>query len=458
MIGAVMLVAVTAASAVGREARGSGLSCAAGGGLSRGPCEFLDSVNVLASARGEVVSLAANFGLIRSDPAGLRFVCEEALGGLATGLRMAPDGTVFVAGTLGVFRHAQTCMPEPSAGDLRGRAVLDLAFDPDTPRMYALALAPRAVHVSMDGGRSFAAGWRFAEAEEVLKLAVAPSRPATVYAVGDRPDGRLLVLRSDDSGATFAAVAPGPAYAEGLPLDLLGVHPADHLTLFAALRASNGADQVWRSPDGGRTWSRLLALPTRETLGGFAFGATAETLFVAAREQFFQPGAPPAQLYRSSDGGQSWTARASGQRGPRYRCLSRRNGVLYACGGGSPNGDDFLLGQSRDEGATWTPLMTAEALAGPEACHRSACVATEEWLCAAYGLCETDAGMGTRGDGGETVAGSEGGCSCTTVGPGSRAPSLAAVLVLALLLVRRRSWLVTLLRRRSWPVSVLWRR
>jgi hypothetical protein len=84
--------------------------------------------------------------------------------------------------------------------------------------------------------------------------------------------------------------------------------------------------------------------------------------------------APAAELYVSRDGGRSFSPAAiSGPRGPRYRCLAHHGGLLYACAGGTPNGDDFLLGVSRDEGRTWTPLLAVEGLAGPEPCRAAAC-------------------------------------------------------------------------------------
>jgi photosystem II stability/assembly factor-like uncharacterized protein len=324
--------------------------------------------------------------------------------------------------------------------------VLDLAFDPMRgARLYALGQSPRALYVSEDGGATFALRSRFADDGDILKIAVAPSRPDTLYAAGDR-EGRLLLLRSGDGGGTFVAVAPGAAYADGLPLDLLGVHPGDPMTIFAALRAASGADTVWRSGDGGGTWTRLLSLPTRETLGGFSFGPTGDVLYVGSREQFFQPGAPPGQLYRSTDGGRSWSApRPSGARGPRYRCLSHRGGRLYACAGGKANGDDFLLGVSSDDGATWTSLMTTDAIAGPEPCARAACTATAAWLCDAYGLCEVDAGPRAPGDGGVMPAPSTGGCGCV-VGARGRQPRGGLTPMLATL-----AW--TLLRRRQRRLS-----
>jgi hypothetical protein len=217
-----------------------------------------------------------------------------------------------------------------------------------------------------------------------------------------------------------------------LPLDLAGIHPALPEVLFLAVRAPDAADALWRSGDGGRTWARVLLLPATEIYAAFSFGASGDTVLVGARQPFSDPGAPPARLYRSRDGGRTFApGLASGPRGPRFRCLAQRAGVLYACGGGTPNGDDFLLGSSADEGRTWTTLLTAEALAGPEPCRQAACAETSRWLCDTYGYCGHDGGAPDAAARGPGAAG----CACGVASGQPGAPALLAFLVL---LIRSR--------------------
>ncbi len=149
----------------------------------------------------------------------------------------------------------------------------------------------------------------------------------------------------------------------------------------------------------------------------------------------------PAQLYRSTDGGQTWLPpRPSGSRGPRYRCLAYRDGLLHACAGGTPNGDDFLLGTSGDDGASWSPVMTVEALVGPEPCHRASCATTEAWLCAVHDRCDGVSVPPSRPDAGTAPPAPGGGRSCTSGGPGGpgHARGALAPLLLALSAVARR--------------------
>jgi photosystem II stability/assembly factor-like uncharacterized protein len=424
-----------ALAAVG-EARGETLACR----TLRGPCQFLDSLAVLLPSNGPV--LVANFGLVSADAQGRwRFACEAGLGALVGRARMAPDGAIFVAGDEGLVRYQPGCGSRP-AGTIPGQAILDVAFDARDPRrVRVLGAAPRAVYESMDGGDHFQ---RRAPLDgEVLRLVAAPSRPDTLYAAGDGADQRLLLLRSDDGGLGFTAL-PAAASPPGLVLDLVGVDPVAPDVLFLAVRDADGSDGLWRSGDGGHTWMRALALPALETFGGFTFGATSDTLFVGSRQQFDDPSAPPAHLYVSHDSGRSFApAFASAGRGPRYRCLGHRDGLLYACGGGTPYGDAFLLGSSADEGRTWTPLVTTEALAGPEPCLAAACAPTSQWLCDTYGLCG-DAGRPTAPtDGGSTPTPTDagvtsapaGGCGC---GMAPSAPPAASIALLLAAIARRR--------------------
>jgi photosystem II stability/assembly factor-like uncharacterized protein len=408
----------------GEQARADVLACR----TLRGPCQFLDSLAVLFPSGSPV--LVANFGLVSADPMGqLRFACEASLGGLVARARLAPPGDILVAGDRGLARYRPGCGTPAAFGSIPGQAILDLAIDQQ--HLWALGASPRAVHHSSDGGARFEARWTFDAGENIFRL-VPTARPDTLYAAGERTsDGRFLLLRSDDAGETFQAL-PAEASPPGVSLDLPGVHPTTPEVLFLALRGSDETDALWRSEDGGRHWAKVLGFPRLELFAAFTFGATGDTVFVASRQPFDDPAAPPAHLYVSHDGGRTFApGLASPAAGPRYRCLGFRAGVLYACGGGTPNGDSFLLGSSTDEGRTWTALMTAEALAGPEPCREAACAETSRWLCDTYGYCGRDGGPGAAPDGGVARAP---GASCGVAGR-SRPGSL---LLLVFLVTRRR--------------------
>jgi len=394
-------ISFSIALTVAAEARSETLACR----TLRGPCQFLDTVAVLFP--GGAPTLVANFGFVFADDTNQwRFACEASLDGLVARARMAPSGAIFLTGARGLIRYQPRCT-STSFGAIAGASALDVAIDgQDERRLWLLGEAPRAVYRSSDGGAHFTTSFTFAPGDSPFRLLPAPSRPDSLYAAGERADGRFLLLRSDDGGASFASA--GDAAPEGVPLDLY-VHPSRPEELFLAVRAPDGADALWRSDDAGNRWARALALPPPAIFAAFSFGPSGDTVFVGARQPFADPAAPAAELYVSRDGGRSFSPAAiSGPRGPRYRCLAHHGGLLYACAGGTPNGDDFLLGVSRDEGRTWTPLLAAEGLAGPEPCRAAACAETSRWLCDTYGLCGRDGGVGDAA----TSVNSNGGCAC----------------------------------------------
>ena len=427
------------------------LACHARPDLLHGPCEFLDSVNVLMGPADGDITLVANFGLLRRDPAGaLRYGCEEALGGLAWRSRLGLRGDLLVAGAHGVLVHGGggACRDQPTLVPLQGLDVVDLVVQPDGAgggRIWALTSTPPAVHISEDGGRSFTPSFAFAAGEQPLKLMLAPGQSNVLYVAGDdQPEG-LLLMRSADGGRSFTRPAGGQR-PPGIPLDLLGVSAGDPDSLFVAMRARapdglGGHDELWRSRDGGRTWQRRLALPESEGLGGFAFSGAA-TIYLAVREQLFGAAPAPARLFVSNDAGETWQPPIpSGGSGPRYRCLATRGPLLYACAGGEPNGDSFLLGVSSDGGRSWSPVMKVEELAGAEPCLRGSCTVTTEWLCATYGRCEgrPTFDAGAFGDAAAPENGTEpgpGGCGCRLAAspaslPGSSPASACLPLLLA---------------------------
>jgi hypothetical protein len=416
------------------------------GATLRGPCEFLDSMNVMFGAADTDITLVANFGLIRRDGSGpLRYTCEEALGGLAWQTRRTAAGDWLVAGAQGVLRHqAGTCSDRPQLVTLAGSQVVDLLVAPDaSKRVWALTAAPAALHRSEDGGRSFTRRFVFPAGEQPLKLAVGTGPGgdvAALHAAGEDARGRLLLRRSDDGGDSFAPPAGEPP--PGIPRELLGVAPGIPGTVFAALRVSETGsehDEVWRAREDGRSWQRVLALPVSEQLGGFAFGPGA-TIHVGLREVLFGAAGAPARLLVSRDGGDGWEPPIlSPRNGPRFRCLTVRGDRLYACAGGEPNGDDFLLGVSTDGGHRWTPVMTVAEIAGPEPCLRAPCLPTSEWLCSTYDLCEGRArDAGAAPDAGTTSTPEGDGCGCTLGGAptGTRSTDLPWLLVAAALIWR----------------------
>src|SRR4051794_41870982 len=102
------------------------------------------------------------------------------------------------------------------------------------------------------------------------------------------------------------------------------------------MRSDDGADSVWRSSDGGRSWTRSLALPAGEVLGGFTFTGRPGEVLVAGRAQLYDPGMAPAHLFASDDGGGDLRpGPASRGSGPPHPLLRPPGGPPYPPAGGA---------------------------------------------------------------------------------------------------------------------------
>ena len=181
------------------------------------------------------------------------------------------------------------------------------------------------VYRSDDGG----ATWRhlgLAETRHIARVRVDPSDPDTVYvaALGHAhgPNDERGIFRSRDGGRTWTRVLHrGPtAGAADLSLD-----PSDSRTLYATLWETvrrpweivSGGDGsgIFRSRDGGDTWTEITRAPglPKGVLGKIGISASPKAGRVYAIVE-----ASDGALFRSDDGGDTWT-RGSAERGMRER-------------------------------------------------------------------------------------------------------------------------------------------
>lgn len=177
----------------------------------------------------------------------------------------------------------------------------------------------------------------------VTALAVVPGEPDRVLAGTERG-----VYLSTDRGATWQL-----AGLEGRAVNALAVAPSDGDVIYVADR-SNGWDagQMFRSTDGGRTWSPCAPLPWLAAGTGSPVGldiavhpARARTVLVASKHA----------LFRSRDGGASWQPLGCGY--CRAVAVDAASPDTYYAAFAPRSTRDSCDGVwvSRDAGATWEP-------------------------------------------------------------------------------------------------------
>jgi photosystem II stability/assembly factor-like uncharacterized protein len=255
-----------------------------------------DTVGALAldPTDDDVVYAGTGDGLFKTGDAGASWHERDRGASNSDVWSVAAAGTgrgVLYAGTRdqrGVFRSTSggRFWRQASDGLPEGVFVQNLAVDPADPDTIYAATSYQGVFKTTNGGRS----WALLGAAPLGAdhLAMAPSDPLTLYGLFDDE-----VWRTTDGGDSWTDVSAGlPAgYQAGFAID-----PTDPMTVFASTQTSG----VFKTRNGGDTWtSSSDGLPTSNTyFGPIAMDpATPTDLYVFANQD----------LYRSTDRGRHWS-------------------------------------------------------------------------------------------------------------------------------------------------------
>lgn len=189
---------------------------------------------------------------------------------------------------------------------INGR-VNGLAWDPVDPSTYYLAAAGGGVWKTTDAGGTWVPlsdDWPTIHANAV---AVDPSNRNTVYAgTGDFHGGvgySLGLMKSPDGGSTWSL--KGAAEFGNKAISSIAIDPdtPTRLLVTTGRGASGGNGFVWRSNDGGETWT--AALGTSAVWWGACFGA--RNVSNGARRLYAVGSGTGGNVWRSDDRGTSWT-------------------------------------------------------------------------------------------------------------------------------------------------------
>jgi photosystem II stability/assembly factor-like uncharacterized protein len=190
---------------------------------------------------------------------------------------------------------------------------------PGDPNTIYLGHSSGGLYKSTDGGMTFDAIFDAGRSTAIGAIAVAPSNPSVVYAGTGEGFPRNTaalgdgVYRSDNAGKTWRAVGlSGTQHVAKIAVD-----PSNpNIALVAAIGpefSPGGERGIYRTSDGGQTWQRVLYV--NPTTGGsdVAFDPSDPNVAFAGTFDFlrqpwtFRGGGPGSGLYRSTDGGVTWT-------------------------------------------------------------------------------------------------------------------------------------------------------
>ncbi len=325
--------------------------------------------------------VATTFGLLisRDDGCSFRWVCEQNLGYGGTfdpKYRIARDGTIFATTYTGLqvsrdggcsFVTATAEAPPGDPGRIAGSWIdaIDIAPTGDVWAATANSGSPNDVYRSTDNGATFTPSGLASPTIWWKSLAVAPSRAARIYATGYQvsgtlPDGGPIpptthLEISDDTGAHWQDSPLTGVQFGAMPLVyVLAVDPAnpDVVLLASSLASASAGDRLYRSSDGGMTWTDVLDTPS--PILDLAFEQDGSAMVATLN----------AAAFRSVDRGASFQPLTGA---PQLACVGQRgDGAVFGCGANWE--PDFKAIARAGDSATWGKVFRFVELAGPVDC------------------------------------------------------------------------------------------
>ena len=213
-----------------------------------------------------------------------------------------------------------------SIGPLRGGRTTSIAGVAGRPNLFYIGVVNGGVWKSDDAGRTWRPVFDSQPTGSIGALAIAPSDPNVIYAGSgeglQRPDLAVGdgIYKSTDAGATWTHLG----LRDGQQIPSIAVDPQNSNRLFVAVLGHpfgpNDQRGIYRSLDGGATFARVLFKD--ENTGAYDVvidpndaNVVYATLW-AARQAPWEIGGsfeiPGSGIYKSTDGGTTWSQLTNG--------------------------------------------------------------------------------------------------------------------------------------------------
>jgi photosystem II stability/assembly factor-like uncharacterized protein len=246
------------------------------------------------------------------------FTFAVALGILAGAARTSGQATVPATSPFGP--ECWQALKWRNIGPNRGGRSIAVAGSAKRPLEYYFGATGGGLWKTTDGGQTWApvTDGKIASSS-VGAVAVAESNPDVVYlGMGEvQLRGNVMqgdgVYRSTDGGKTWTHLGLADTHAIGR----IRIHPANpEIAYVAALGHPYGPNAergVFRTTDGGRTWKKILFRSDRAGAVDLAFDpGNPRILFAATWEVYRTPwllssGGPGSGLFKTTDGGDTWS-------------------------------------------------------------------------------------------------------------------------------------------------------
>ncbi len=261
---------------------------------------------------------------------------------------------------------------------LAGGRISTVVGIPGNPNVYYAGAAGGGVWKTTDGGNTWKPIFQHEATSSIGDIALAPSNPNLVW-VGtgeSNPRNDVMVGHglyfSPDAGQTWQEIAPQIFHDCG-QISRIVINPQDANEVWVAVLGHvfgpNSERGVFRTTDGGKTWQKTLFVNDTTGAIDLAVQPGNPKVLLAGMWQFirhpwtFDDGGPGSGLYRSIDGGATWTRITAGLRPGPYG----RIGLAFA-----PNDPEraYAIVQSKtglfyvsnDAGLHWSFVSDSDAL------------------------------------------------------------------------------------------------
>jgi photosystem II stability/assembly factor-like uncharacterized protein len=263
--------------------------------------------------------------------------------------------------------------------NMAGR-VTDVEGLPSPSKTFYVAAASGGIWKTTNNGTTFKPLWTNERVVSMGDLAIAPSDPDQIWAGTGEEDSRNSIspgggiFKSTDGGETWEL----KGLVETQVIGRIVVHPTNPDIVYVAALGhiwdSNPERGLYRTQDGGDTWELVKFISDKAGFVDVAMHPNdPDVLFAASWERvrgpwFLNSGGPGSALWKSTDGGDSWTEVTGGgfpttMKGRIGIAISLSNPeIMYTMveaeeeeDGSGGNG----LYRSADGGATWEKMNDA---------------------------------------------------------------------------------------------------
>ncbi|MBJ7601209.1 hypothetical protein [Candidatus Nephthysia bennettiae] len=314
------------------------------------------------------------------DPASVSQRAQRALFLIGVALVvLATSGLLYLRPTLTARHSTPPAAPPPAGGSVRSFTFFDQSAGWAVLVSSAGVLASNtsmSIVRTSDGGRH----WKRADVPGVATYALTRFFDATHGIVSvSTSSGQILYSTADGGQHWRSSPLPGQgSTADALSVVFLDPRRGWYLEQVSPVLPNSAAAQIpqqalWRTMDGGASWTQLLGLDAahQPAAGGLTFGGfKALGNFSDERRGFLVSVAdvtqPSATFYSTADGGQTWAPLAvlpppaallrEASRGMSFRLFALRDQLVELVGAATPSGLSYFTRLSADGGASWTAL------------------------------------------------------------------------------------------------------